>query len=71
MKNLVKILAIAFIPVLLGSCKRDHVCTCTYTTPLGTATEKYILDNQTKPDAIDNCENYEKNTNWTTANCNL
>ncbi len=71
--NSLKVLAIAFaLPVLFGSCKRDFICTCTYTTAIGGEnTEKYTLEDQTRPDAIDNCENYEKNTNWLTSNCNL
>lgn len=71
--NFLKIglLALA-LPVLFTSCKKDFVCTCTYTTALGTeSTEKYTLENQTRPDAIDNCENFEKNSNWVTSNCNL
>lgn len=71
--KLIKIAGLALLlPVVFTSCKRDHVCTCTYTTALGgEKTEKYTLENQTKPDAIDNCENFEKNSTWVTSNCNL
>lgn len=67
----VGLLAIA-LPVLFTSCKKDFVCSCTYTTVLGTEeTKTYPLENQTRPDAVENCENFEKNSSWETANCNL
>lgn len=71
--NLIKTFALALIlPVLLGSCRKDHVCTCTHTNALGqTTTEKHILENQNSVDAVDACENFEKNNNWVTSNCNL
>jgi hypothetical protein len=57
---------------LLSSCERDYTCTCTSTDALGnTSTQTYDLDDQTRVDAIENCENFEADNAWVTRNCNL
>lgn len=60
------------IPVVFASCKRDFTCTCKSTNVLGVeSTEVYSLENQTRPDAVENCENYERANGFSTRNCNL
>jgi len=73
LRNGIKVIAIAFLlPVLFASCKKDFVCTCTSTNALGgTSTQTYPLTNQSRPDAVENCENFENDNSWTTRNCNL
>lgn len=71
-KNLIKAAAFALIiPIAFGSCKKDFVCTCKSTGPLGESTETYPLENQSRPDAVENCENFESQGTFTTRNCNL
>ncbi len=67
------VVAAFLLPVLFTSCnKKDFVCTCVSTDALGNeSTEKYPLTNQTRGDAIENCENFEKDNAWTTRNCNI
>lgn len=58
--------------LLLVSCERDYTCTCTSTDVLGnSSTQTYDLDDQTRVDAIENCENFERDNTWVTRNCNL
>lgn len=72
-KTGIKIAAIALLlPALMMSCKKDYTCTCTSTNALGvTSTQTYELNNQTRIDANDACENFEEDNAWTTRNCNL
>ena len=71
--NGIKIAAFALLlPVIMMSCKKDYTCTCTSTNALGvTSTQTYELNNQTRIDAVDACENFEVDNAWTTRNCNL
>jgi hypothetical protein len=73
MKRIGLIVTVAFLmPVLFTSCKKDFTCTCTSTDVLGnTRTDTYPLTNQTRPDAVENCENFERDGTWATRNCNL
>lgn len=74
MKRIGLIAALALLaPVVLTSCqKKDFVCTCQSTDALGnTSTETYPLTNQTRGDAIENCENFEADNSWVTRNCNI
>lgn len=72
-KKLTKFAMIALLmPVVFASCKKDFTCTCKYTDALGNeATEKYSLDNQTRADAVENCENFERSNALQQYNCNL
>lgn len=72
-KTGIKIAAFALLlPLLMTSCKKDFTCTCQSTNALGvTSTQSYELNNQTRADAVENCENYEEDNAWTTRNCNL
>ena len=71
--NGIKIAAFALLlPVIMMLCKKDYTCTCTSTNALGvTSTQTYELNNQTRIDAVDACENFEADNAWTTRNCNL
>lgn len=71
--NVINMFAVALIlPVLFTSCKKDYVCTCTSTNALGvSSTQSYPLEDQSRPDAVENCENFESDNAWTTRNCNL
>ncbi|MCB9046598.1 MAG: hypothetical protein H6550_10750 [Chitinophagales bacterium] len=71
--NMIKTAAIALLmPVLFTACKKDYVCTCDSENALGvSSTETYTLKNQTRIDANDACENFEKDNNWETRNCHL
>ena len=67
-KSIIAIAAIA----ALSSCERDYTCTCQSTDALGnTSTQTYDLKDQTRADAVENCENYEADNIWVTRNCNL
>lgn len=72
-KNLIKgALLVMIVPVAFSSCKKDHVCTCKSTDALGNeTTQTYNLENQTRADAVENCENYESDNVFATRNCNL
>jgi len=72
-KTGIKIAAFALLlPIVMMSCKKDYTCTCTSTNALGvTSTQTYELNNQTRIDAADACENLETDNAWTTRNCNL
>lgn len=72
-----KVKGLAFVALLamtFVSCKKDYTCTCT-TTVLGvSATRSYDLPNQTKKDATDACDRYERDANnggVGTTNCHL
>ncbi len=72
-RNGMMIAALALLmPVLATSCKKDFTCTCQSTNALGvSSTQTYPLDNQTRVDAVDACENFEADNAWVTRNCNL
>lgn len=72
-KKLIKTAIIAAcLPLAFASCKKDFVCTCKSTNALGgETTETYPLENQTRLDAVENCENYEADNAFVTRNCNL
>ncbi len=66
--SIIAMAAIAFF----SSCERDYTCTCKSTDALGnTNTQTYDLKDQTRADAVENCENYETDNAWVTRNCNL
>ncbi len=73
MKKLLRTgLGLFAVAVLFTACKKDHVCTCKYTNSLGVeGTETHTLKNQTRADAVENCENFERNSSFSTINCNL
>ncbi len=73
MKKIGMITTLALISSLfLMSCERDYTCSCQSTDALGnTSTQTYDLDDQTRVDAIENCENFERDNGWVTRNCNL
>lgn len=69
--GIISIIAIAVIAAF-SSCEKDHTCTCTSTDAVGnTSTQTYDLKDQTRADAVENCENYETDNFWVTRNCNL
>ncbi len=61
------------LSILVASCqKNDFTCTCQSTDALGNnSTQMYDLDNQTRADAVENCENFETDNAFVTRNCNL
>ncbi len=66
------IVSISFLA--LTACKKDHTCTCITTVIGASATKTYDLPNQTKKDATEACDRFEKDANDTgigTTNCNL
>lgn len=70
----IKIVAATLLfSVLTASCqKNDFTCTCQSTDALGNnSTQTYDLDNQTRADAIENCENFETDNAFVTRTCNL
>ncbi len=60
------------LPIAFTSCKKDHTCTCKYTDALGNEkTDTRTLENQTRADAVENCENFERSYSFANVNCNL
>lgn len=72
-KNVIKAsLIVMLLPMVFASCKKDFVCNCKSTDAFGNeSTQTYPLENQTRADAVENCENFESDGVFATRNCNL
>lgn len=61
MKKLTGLLLVAGLILMFSSCKKDWTCECTVTyqdnSPSGSVS--YIITNETKGDATDDCDNHK------------